>query len=192
MEKPMTDDIFRGKLVRLCAEDPKTIAQHFSLWSRDSEVQRLADTYPSRAFSTKAVQAWIEKELEKERPDNYYFSIHTLEEDRLIGDIGLDGIQWNHGDAFLGVVLGNRKDWGKGYGSDAMLLILRYAFHELNLHRVSLNVFEYNPRAIHAYEKLGFVHEGRMRQFLNREGKRWDFLHMGITHQEWEKSLVDK
>jgi RimJ/RimL family protein N-acetyltransferase len=90
----------------------------------------------------------------------------------------------------MGISLGDREYWGKGYGSDAMRLLLRYAFHELNLHRVSLNVFEYNPRAIRSYEKVGFVHEGRMRKFLNREGKRWDILYMGITRQEWERSLV--
>lgn len=187
MVKPLEDDIFRGKLVRLCAENPDVIAQHFSHWLRDSEFQRLEDSYPSRAFSAKAIQKWIEKELIKERPDTYFFSIRTLKENQLLGDIGLDGIQWTHGDAFLGIALGNREDWGKGYGSDAMDLVLRYAFRELNLYRVSLNVFEYNPRAIHVYEKLGFVNEGRMRQFLNREGKRWDFLYMGITRQEWEK-----
>jgi RimJ/RimL family protein N-acetyltransferase len=189
MVRPLEDDIFRGKLVRLCAEDPKIIAQHFSRWSLDTEFQRLEDSYPTRALSAKAIQDWLEKEQTKE--NNLFFSIRTLKEDRLVGEIGLDGIQYNHGDAFLGIGLGDREDWGKGYGSDAMRLILRYAFHELNLYRVSLNVFEYNPRAIHAYEKLGFVHEGRVRQFLNREGKRWDLLYMGITRQAWEKSLVD-
>lgn len=190
MPRSLEDDLFRGKLVHLCAENPEVIAKHFCRWSRDSEFQRLEDSYPSRPLSDKAIQKWIEKELNKERPDNYYFSIRTLDEDRLLGDIGLDGIQWNQGDAFMGIALGDRDYWGRGYGSDAISLILRYAFRELNLSRVSLNVFEYNPRAIHVYEKMGFIHEGRMRQFVNREGRRWDFLYMGITCQEWEKSLI--
>jgi RimJ/RimL family protein N-acetyltransferase len=189
MLRRFEENIFMGKLVRLSAEDPKIIAEHFSHWSRDSELLRLMDSFPARAFSVKAIQEWLEKEQMKE--DNLYFSIRTLDEDRLVGDIGLDGIQWNHGDAFMGISLGDRGDWGKGYGKDAMQLILRYAFTELNLKRVTLNVFEYNPRAISAYEKVGFVHEGRMRQFLNREGRRWDLLFMGITREEWQKSLVD-
>jgi len=57
---------------------------------------------------------------------------------------------------------------------------------ELNLHRVSLDVFEYNPRAIRSYEKVGFKHEGRVRQALNRDGRRWDILYMGILREEWE------
>jgi RimJ/RimL family protein N-acetyltransferase len=189
MADTLQDDIFRGKLVYLTAQDPKTIAEHSSQWSRDTELQRLMDSNPARPLSAKAIQEWIEKDMEK--GNVHYFSIHTLQDDRLIGDVGLDGIQWSHGDAFMGIALGDREYWGKGYGTDALRLILRYAFHELNLHRVTLSVFEYNPRAIRSYEKVGFVHEGRLRKFLNREGRRWDFIFMGITRQEWEKSLVE-
>lgn len=187
MHKSFEDDIFRGELVRLTAEDPKVMAEHYSRWSVDSEFLRLMDSDPARPFSIKATQEWIEKELAKARPDNFYFMIRFLKDDRLLGDVGLDGVRWNHGDTFLGIGLDNREDWGKGYGSDALRIILRYAFNELNLFRVTLNVFEYNPRAIHAYEKAGFVHEGRMRRSINREGRRWDVLYMGITRDEWAK-----
>jgi RimJ/RimL family protein N-acetyltransferase len=185
MHKTFENDIFRGELVRLTAEDPKVMAEHFSRWSGDALYLRLMDSFPARPFSIKATQEWIEKEQSKDRPDQFYFMIRSLKDERLLGDIGLDGIQWNHGDTFMGIGLGNREDWGRGYGSDALRLILRYAFNELNLFRVSLNVFEYNTRAIRAYEKVGFVHEGRMRRSLNREGRRWDVLYMGITLDEW-------
>jgi len=86
--------------------------------------------------------------------------IRTLDGDCLIGEIGLDGIKYTHGDAFVGISLGERDFWGKGYGTDAMRVLLRFAFTELNLRRVSLDVFEYNPRAVRSYEKVGFVVEG--------------------------------
>ncbi len=71
-----------------------------------------------------------------------------------------------------------------------MGIILRYAFTELNLWRVSLDVFEYNPRAVRSYEKVGFIHEGCVRQYLNRAGRRWDLIFMGITREEWlQKTL---
>ena len=92
---------------------------------------------------------------------------------------------WTPRDAFVGIGIGNRNDWSKGYGSDAMKIILRFAFTELNLRRVTLNVFEYNPRAIRSYEKTGFRHEGRMRNALLRNGKRWDMFYMGILREEW-------
>jgi RimJ/RimL family protein N-acetyltransferase len=66
-----------------------------------------------------------------------------------------------------------------------MIVILRYAFQELNLRRVALDTFEYNPRAIRSYEKAGFVHEGRARGYLYREGQRWDLIFMGILREEW-------
>jgi len=76
---------------------------------------------------------------------------------------------------------------GKGCGTDAMRLMLRYGFTELNLHRVSLNVYAYNLRGIHSYEKCGFKHEGRIREFILRDGLRSDMLHMGILREEWDK-----
>jgi len=66
-----------------------------------------------------------------------------------------------------------------------MRILLRYAFTELNLRRVTLTVFAYNPRAIRSYEKVGFRHEGHLRDFLNREGRRWHELYMGILREEW-------
>lgn len=181
----MNTDLLRGRLVRLTAEDPETIAKLFSQWSADSEYLRLEDWDPARRFSVKGVQKWIEKENEK--GENPIFTIRTLEGDRIIGEIGLDGIHWTHGDCFVGIGLGEREFWGKGYGTDAMKIILRYAFTELNLHRVTLDVFEYNPRGIRSYEKAGFVHEGRARGSLLREGRHWDVLYMGILREDWLK-----
>jgi RimJ/RimL family protein N-acetyltransferase len=66
-------------------------------------------------------------------------------------------------------------------------IILRFAFTELNLRRVTLTVFEYNPRAIRSYEKAGFHHEGRLRGVLLRDGKRWDMLYMGILAEDWKE-----
>ena len=140
---------------------------------------------PARMFSVKKIEEWITKELEDENSSPFVFMIRTLQDDRLIGELGLDGLQWNHGDAYVGISLGERQDWGKGFGTDAMRVLLRYAFTELNLQRVSLNVFEYNPRAVYSYQKAGFTYEGRQRKFLNRAGRRWDLIFMSILRDEW-------
>ena len=184
----MNNDLFQGKLVRLAAQEIQPMAEAYSKWSCDSEYWRLLDSGLVRPFSVKNTKEWIEKNQEKERPDQFSFAIRNLEDDRLIGDIGLDGIQWTHKDAFVGIGLGEREFWGKGYGTDAMRILLHYAFRELNLHRVSLDVFEYNPRAMRSYEKAGFKYEGKMRGMLHREGKRWDMVFMGILREEWERS----
>ncbi len=179
------NEILKGELVRLGAVDPEEFGKALTRWKRDSEFQRLADSGPSPLRSSKAIQKWLEKEAEEMGPGAHFFTIRSLDGDRLIGDIGLHVVNWGGRDAFVGIAIGERELWGKGHGTDAMRIILRYGFTEINLRRVSLTVFEYNPRAIRSYEKAGFRHEGRLRQFLNREGRRWDMLYMGILREEW-------
>ena len=179
----MNADLWQGKLVRLAPIDPESYASAGSRWARQSDYWRLMAAEPPMLFSARAVKKWLEKLLEGS--SSHTFNIRTLDGDRLIGDIGLDGIHWIHGDSFVGISIGEKDCWGKGYGTDAMQVMLRYAFTELNLHRVSLTVFDYNPRAIRSYEKAGFVHEGRIRQFLNKEGRRYDMLFMGVLREDW-------
>jgi RimJ/RimL family protein N-acetyltransferase len=183
----MNTDLFHGELVRLTAANSEKDAELLAQWSRDSDYLRLLDTDPALPRSVKRSKEDILKWVEHEQPNSLQFMIRVQADNRLIGFVGLDGILWTHGDAFVGIGIGDRAHWDKGYGTDAMRVILRYAFTELNLHRVSLDVFEYNPRAIRSYEKAGFVVEGRLRQFLRRDGRRWDMIYMGILRKEWER-----
>jgi RimJ/RimL family protein N-acetyltransferase len=183
-EKP----IFQGEQVYLIAPDPDQDAGLFAKWMRDSEFVRLMDTDPARLLSIDKHKEWLEKDLvEEQKSDQLYFLMRTFENEKTIGLIGLDGIRWVHGDAWVGIGLGERDYWGKGYGTDAMRILQRYAFDELNLHRLSLTVFDYNHRAIRSYEKAGFIVEGRARKYLNREGQRYDMIFMGILRDEWQK-----
>ncbi len=179
----MTGQLFQGELVKLVAMDPTTEAEERSPWSLDSEYQRMLDAEVVRPWSPRRIrEAW-----EKREPGNgeYPFSIRTLEGNRLIGSVGLEAAHSIHGDAWVWIGIGDREAWGKGYGTDAMCVILRYAFDELNRRRVCLNTFEYNHRALGLYQKLGFVEEGRVRKFINRGGRRWDMIYMGLLKEEW-------
>jgi RimJ/RimL family protein N-acetyltransferase len=176
-------DLFIGKLVRLTAEDPETMAKPYSEWARDTEYSRYLDSNPPYTFSTKKWKEWLEKDVEK--TDNNFFNIRTLEDNQLIGFVGLFELYCQHGDAMVAIAIGPHEYWGKGYGTDAMNLILRFAFTELNLRRMSLIVFEYNQRGIRSYEKNGFKIEGRVRGAMLREGKRCDFIWMGVMREEW-------
>jgi len=178
------EDLFTGKLVRLAGVDPDEVSKSFAQWSRDSEFMRLLDTDPPRLRSSRSIKEWIEKDFEDNK-DMYWFAIRALEDDRLLGDITLSVVDWGSRNTFMGIGIGAREFWGKGYGTDAIELLLRYAFTELNLRRVSLNVFEFNERAIRSYEKVGFRLEGRERQVMQREGRRWDIIDMGILREEW-------
>jgi len=178
-------DIFTGKLVRLSALDPEEISKAFTHWSQNSEFLRLLNSSAHRMQSAKSAAKWMEKELTELSPASHYFSIRTLADDKLIGDLGLDVVDWSGRDAFVGLGIGETEYWGNGYGTDAMNILLQFVFTEINLRRVTLTVFEYNPRAVRSYEKAGFRHEGRLQKVLNKEGKRWDMLYMGILREEW-------
>lgn len=181
------NDIFTGKFVRLSAFDPEEMSKVLPHWWRNSEYGRLLSSSLGPMQSPKAAARWMEKEVLEPSPASYFFSIRTLDGDKLIGDLGLDVVDWSGRDAFVGLGIGETEYWGKGYGTDIMNVLLRFAFSEVNLRRVTLTVFEYNPRAIRSYEKAGFSHEGRVRKVLNKEGRRWDILFMGILREEWMK-----
>ena len=179
------NDIFTGKLVRLSAFDPEEMSKAFTRWNLNSAYVRLLNSSARPMQSAKAAAKWMEKEAEEISPAGYYFSIRTLAEDKLIGELGLDVVSWPGRDAFVGLGIGETEYWSKGYGTDVMHVLLRFAFTEINLRRVTLTVFEYNPRAIRSYEKAGFRHEGHLRNYLNREERRWNEQYMGILREEW-------
>jgi RimJ/RimL family protein N-acetyltransferase len=178
----MNSNLFTGKLVRLATLDLETHPQILVRWDWNSEYARLLNGDVVTLANPKQFREWIEKETE----DRHFFMIHSLAEDKPVGLVELSGFNWAAGDCWVGIGLGEPEIWGKGYGFEALNLILRYAFRELNLRRVTLNVFEYNPRAIRCYEKCGFQHEGRARSAMNRDGRRWDILYMGCLRDEWE------
>ncbi len=179
--------LLEGELVRLTAANGETDAAILARWSRDAEYARLLDTEPAFPRSAQRAKEDIEQWIERERPDGIEFMIRKLDDNQLLGFVGLANIQWTHGDAFVGIAIGEREYWGKGFGTDAMRVMLHYAFTELNLHRVSLEVFEYNTRAQRSYQKAGFVVEGCERQYVQRDGKRYDVVNMGILREEWER-----
>lgn len=177
-------DIYRGTLVRLSADSPETLAKAFARWDRDTEQHRLADSDPAMLWSEKKIKEFQEKRAES-NSKSFRFSIHTLEDDKLIGGVGLWISSWTHADAWLGISVGDREYWGRGYGTDAVRLAVHYGFAELGLRRISLGLHAYNERALKSYEKVGFKLEGRMRKDGMRDGVRYDSLWMGILREEW-------
>ena len=173
--------LLSGQLVTLAAVNPDTDAEIIARWSRDSQFWRLAHTDPAFPESAKK----IKRDLEERPIDRLGFSIRTLADERLIGLIGLYTVFPVQREAFMGIHIGERDYWGKGYGTDALRVLLRYAFDELNLHRVSLSVLEGNERAMRSYEKCGFRYEGRQRQVWAYDGRRWDVVYMSVLRDEW-------
>ena len=176
------DNLFRGKLVRLVAPSERD-APVLARWSEDAGYLRAVDSDYARPLSPE--EAALRLNPEETDPNKVEFHIRTLADDRLIGFVALHSIEWNNGTGLLAVGIGEPEYRGKGYGTDALRLMLRFAFHELNLHRVGLDVIAINTGAIRAYEKLGFQREGRMRNAVLRDGCRADRIFMGILRDEW-------
>ncbi|MCI0393914.1 MAG: GNAT family N-acetyltransferase [Chloroflexi bacterium] len=176
------DNILQGEKVRLTAvtkDDLPAIAR----WYEDAAFGRLSDAAPAMPRSAEQWAKWLE---EQQGDKNVFlFGIRPVNGNELLGYADINGILWTHGNGWIGIGLGDRGSWGKGYGREAMALILKFAFDELNLHRVQLTVFSYNERAIALYEKLGFTREGVYREHLLRDGRRYDMLLYGLLHREW-------
>lgn len=109
-----------------------------------------------------------------------------------IGQIDLHKIDYKNRNAVLGIVIGKKEFMGKGYGSEAIQLLLQFVFHTLNLERLELEVYAYNERAYNCYIKCGFKEEGRLRNKLFRDGRYWDVIVMSILKDEYEASVPSK
>lgn len=174
--------LLTGKKVHLTAIEDNDIRE-ITRWHQDVAFMRLYDGTPAKPRTENEIRHEIQ---EIQRDNNaFIFGIRPLNSEALTGIIGLSGILWNHGTAWLNIGIGREDQRGRGYGTEAMALMLNFAFQELNLHRVQLTVFAYNAGARAMYERLGFTQEGIYRQFLHRDGERHDMLLYGILRYEW-------
>lgn len=175
-------NLFVGRHLRLAAP-LEADAEPCAAWSRDPNYLRNLDTDIARPMSPKD---YAEQFLQP-APDgrSFSFSLRTIPEDQLIGFVAIHSIEWNNQYGRIAIGIGDSNFRGRGLGREALELLLNYAFNELNLHRIGLDVIADNIRAVRTYESVGFRHEGALRQAVYRDGKRYDLLVMGILRDEW-------
>ncbi len=133
-------------------------------------------------------EEWIKDtwKLREERRA-FLFAVETTADNKLIGGSGLFRFDWTSRSAEIGISIYNPEYWGKGYGAESLDLLLRFAFLDLNLNRVELEVFDFNKRAYKCYVKVGFKESGRKRKARFIEGKYHDCIIMDILREEWIK-----
>lgn len=191
-EMDLERSLFEAELVCLAPLDPDKDAEIESKWTHDAEYLRLLQADIARPLSpaqVKKVYEKIEKKVEEDK-NLFYFTIRTRPDERLLGFARLYHITWSHGTGMIQLGVGDPQDRRKGYGRQALSLLLRYAFDELNLYRLTALVPEYNTGALQFFEKVGFIVEARRREALNRDGRRWDLLHLGLLQDEWLQEQV--
>jgi RimJ/RimL family protein N-acetyltransferase len=174
--------LFEGQHLRLTAlnKDDLTLVTQ---WYKDSEFFRNYDATPAFPHESEKWEQWLADRQQDKA--SFLFAIRLITTGRLIGWTEIEGILWTQRNAWLSIAIGDPTQRGKGFGTEAVSLLLDYAFNELNLHRIQLTVFAYNQAAIHMYEKLGFTREGSYREFVERDGQRYDMLLYGMLAREW-------
>ncbi len=158
-------------------------APRMAAWFNDYEVARTTSRY--RPFSVVEQERMIDQLLDAK--DDVVVGIVERTSDELVGVIGLHGVNDKNRRAMLGIAIGEKTHWGRGYATQASRLMVALAFDTLNLHRVWLDVFSDNTRAVRCYEKLGFKRDGVLREHVFRDGAYCDLLLMSILRDEWRR-----
>jgi len=149
-------------------------------WLNDHEVTKGLETgvFPS---TKESLLDFIRKTSGSR--ENIIFAIVAKETGKHIGNIKLGNINWIHRHGELGILIGDKKSWGKGHGTDACKLLVQYAFEKLNLRKVWLAVFSNNPSAIQVYKKLGFEQEGQLKEHVFVDGQFADKILMSVFNR---------
>ena len=182
------NQLFEGRDIRFGPIDYEKDPEVESKWTHDSTFMRMYEINPARPMSAAIIKKQyerLEKQVEEDK-NLYQFMIRAKEDDHLIGRAAIQWIEWTNGNAWLHLGIGSVQDQRKGYGSQALGMLMRFAFAELNLFRLSARIPEYNQAAISLFSKFGFVEEVRRRQALDRDGRRWDLIVFGLLNSEWQ------
>jgi RimJ/RimL family protein N-acetyltransferase len=174
-----------GERIRLRAPEREDLPR-FVAWLNDPDVRtNLAISLP---LSLVEEERWFESMLQQSPPE-HSMVIEIREGDgwKPVGNCGFHVIDWRSRNGEIGLFIGEKALWNQGYGTEAVRLLLRHGFNTLNLHRIALRVFETNPGGIRAYEKAGFVLEGRFRQAEYQDGRYIDVLYMSVLRSEYKE-----
>lgn len=175
--------MYNGNKVKLrayCKDDIKLTQEYLNRF----EIKNLTPDIPY-PLTLESKGKWYESMADSK--DSYSFAIEDLKTGLYIGGCGINNIDWENSAVTIGIFIGNKDYLSKGYGTDAMKVLVKFIFDEMNINKIKLNVYSFNTRAIKCYEKCGFKKEGVLRQEIFREGKYYDEIVMGLLREEYRK-----
>lgn len=162
--------------------------KHLHQWQNDEEVMRLARSFPDHTISHEAVEARYEKAIKGDDVGERYYIIEERSTGKPIGWTSLDIHRWTRRTtgADIGLAIGEKNRWKKGYGTEVVRLLLREAFEQLNLHRLTWWTFAENGASLALAKKMGFREEGRTRDSAFFDNEYHDHVILGLLKEEYE------
>jgi RimJ/RimL family protein N-acetyltransferase len=176
--------MLEGDRVRLVPPRREYIEQ-FQKWMTDPEITQYLRMF--RPITRDMEEDWYN--TLKKRENDFIFSIVILDDENdeiLIGNCEIK-VDWKNRVGSCGIVIGEKDYHSKGYGTEAMKLLVDYGFNTLNLNRIELSTFNFNLRALKSYKNVGFKEEGARRQTIYVNGEYHDVIILGILKNEWQK-----
>lgn len=180
--------LYEGDLVRLTPVDHDRDAGLVSQWTHNGEFMRMMYLEPVRPRTIEQVRKDFEK-IDKdmaERKNLFHFAVRDRSDGHLAGVARLQWVEWRNAVAWVSLGIAETGDRRRGLGWDTLQVLMRFAFRELNLHRLGIQLPEYNVAALRFFEKAGFSREVRRRRAVDRGGRRWDLITLGLLRPEWE------
>lgn len=173
-----------GEQIRLRAIE-RSDAERCYGWFNDRDVtEHLGVRFPM-SYATE--QEWAERASAANSYTSVQFAIEIAESGEHIGNCGMHDVSPLDRSAGVGIAIGAKEHWGRGYGTDAMRTLITFGFRDMNLRRIMLLVDEDHPGAIKSYERVGFQLEGRERAGHWSRGRAIDFLTMSILREEFDE-----
>lgn len=166
-------DTITGEHIELRILTEADASEEYAAWLNDPMVNQYLET---RHVSLKELKTYIREKAEK--PDALFFGIFWRENNRHIGNLKLEPIDCEKGEAAIGILIGDKASWGKGVATEATNLAAEYAFSTLKLRALTLGVIPENTAAIRVYEKCGFVRTRVDKDAINHDGILFDRLVM--------------
>ncbi len=178
-----------GSKIYLRPLERSDLNERYLSWLNDPEITRYLETgaFPYTMQDLEKFYAQVTGS-----PTEVIFAIADRKAHQHIGNVKLGPINWVHRRTMFGIMIGDKRFWGKGVGEEVTSLMMEYAFNRLNLHRVGLVVFEEHQSAVRCYEKVGFKVEGCLREQMYQDGTYKNHLWMGLLRSEYKPRQAGK
>ena len=175
--------ILAGEKVVLRSISEDDVTQRYLDFLNDKVVTKFLDA-GRKEHSIDDLKSYVKEKISKN--DCIFLAVRDKELSLHIGNVKIEPIDYNNRKAEIGIMIGDKNFWGKGYGTEAMRLAVKFCFQDLDFNRVTLGVITDNIQAIKSYKKVGFVQEGVLRGDVIRDGKKYNRILMGLLKKEFK------